>query len=301
VTPPGIRYFLGQINQTHPPGSELEADATHIELQAGGNGEAECTVKGEAEPSPDMIDLSTIDAQSIELEPSSADCASSIDTAPGNESTRSAVYGSIDPPWEVDHWTFFANAGQYVVITMNRTWGGLDPYMELYNPYGQFSAVDDDSGGNRNARLSGTIGTSGSYTIRARSYAGRSSGGYVLSVNLGGCPPPPPPPPPPCNPPTSATVYETIDPSWDTDDWTFDAVAGQSVVITMRRTWGNLDSYMELYNPYGYLTGVDDDSAGNRDSRLAGRIATTGRYTIRARSYAGSSVGGYALTVSLGW
>lgn len=164
---------------------------------------AATTDKVPAQPAAPQIDLSAIDAQIVVPQsgaddPSGATTESTTtDDGASPNSTQDAVQDAIDPCWEVDEWQFYAIAGQSVVITMNRTWGNLDSYIELYNPYGQLRAVDDDSGGNQNSRLSGTIATTGNYVIRAHSFDYRTTGGYQLSVTTGssggcgGCPPPP--------------------------------------------------------------------------------------------------------------
>lgn len=155
-----------------------------------------------SEPAPEKLDLSTIDAQSLTPQLSAdvltgSPAAESTDAGSEPDSLQDSVQDAIDPCWDVDDWGFYAVAGQQVVITMNKSgWGNLDSFISLYNPYGELRAVDDDSGGNQNSRLVGTIGTTGTYLIRAQSFDHATVGGYVLSVSLGssgcgGCPPPP--------------------------------------------------------------------------------------------------------------
>jgi hypothetical protein len=145
----------------------------------------EQTGKPGAAPAPERITEDSEGARTLGA--TAAEDAVEADSGDEN-GLYDTVHEQINPCWEVDVWRFYAVAGQQVVIAMNRTWGNLDSFMELYNPYGELRATDDDSGGNLNARLAGTIATTGYYTIRAHSWNYQSTGGYELSVNAtGGC------------------------------------------------------------------------------------------------------------------
>jgi len=148
------------------------------------------TAKVPAAPAAEQLDLDDVEAQALDVRAPAEGAGTDADVGatdggPATDGLLDTVYDSIDPCNDVDFWAFDAVAGQQVVITMNTTWGALDPFIELYNPYGELRAADDDSGGNRNARLAGVIGTTGRYTIRAHSFNYASVGGYALSVTLG--------------------------------------------------------------------------------------------------------------------
>lgn len=179
--------------------NNLEAVDAQVEIMSYNvepiEGAAELSMaKAAAEPSAESIDLATIDAKSLDVAGADGSAGLCGATSGGDASTQGTVQEWIDPSWDVDDWQIYAYAGQYVVISMNAAWGNLDSYLELYNPWGQLRAVDDDSGGNRNARIAGTFASTGYYTIRARSYAGRSTGAYTLSATSGCTPPPAAPP-----------------------------------------------------------------------------------------------------------
>jgi len=89
-----------------------------------------------------------------------------------------------------------------------------------------------------------------------------------------------------------------INPAGDTDDFTFNGSAGQTVLIQQSKNNSNLDSFVELYRPDGGLLGSDDDSGGSYNSRLQAALPSTGVYRIRAKAY-GSSTGAYTLQLTL--
>jgi subtilisin family serine protease len=91
----------------------------------------------------------------------------------------------------------------------------------------------------------------------------------------------------------------TIEPAYDTDDYTFDGLAGQVVLITQNKSGAStLDSFVELYRPDGRLLGSNDDGGGNKNARLQATLPVNGQYRIRARAYR-ASTGAYTLGLSL--
>jgi hypothetical protein len=93
------------------------------------------------------------------------------------------ITGTIDPAEDVDTYYFDATAGQTVAITMTKTTGGLDPYLELYSPKGKPLAQDDNSAGSPNALISSfPITTTGQYQIVAKNKSLTSGGTYALSL-----------------------------------------------------------------------------------------------------------------------
>jgi hypothetical protein len=88
----------------------------------------------------------------------------------------------------MDVYTFNASAGQTVNITMNST--AFDAFLFLLAPDGTVLASDDNGGGGTNARIpssdtpgfTGTLPTTGTYTIYANSAAAGLTGAYTLSL-----------------------------------------------------------------------------------------------------------------------
>jgi len=93
-------------------------------------------------------------------------------------------------------YNFAAQQGDTITITMDAVEGNLDPLVILVDQsLTNVLAVDNDSGGNRNARLRYIIPTSTSYVIRATTVqgAGEIKGKYRLTLTLGNPTPTPSP------------------------------------------------------------------------------------------------------------
>ena len=71
-------------------------------------------------------------------------------------------------------------SGQEYTISMESY--ELDSYLYLLSPWEQYITENDDSGGNRNAKITYYVPTTGWYYILASQYWGNSYGSYTLSV-----------------------------------------------------------------------------------------------------------------------
>jgi hypothetical protein len=92
-----------------------------------------------------------------------------------NDATPQVVYG------------FAGNIGETVMVTMTRIDGNLDPHVSILDGELREIASDDDSGGDRNARIERfTLPASGIFFIQASRFSGEglpTSGGYVLVIS----------------------------------------------------------------------------------------------------------------------
>jgi len=87
-----------------------------------------------------------------------------------------------------DAWTFQATAGQTVQITMTST--AFNTFLFLFNPNGDFEYNDDYLGGGTNSRISFPVTESGTYTIKANSFAAGVTGAYSLQLVCASLTPP---------------------------------------------------------------------------------------------------------------
>ncbi len=95
------------------------------------------------------------------------------------------VSGTIDDESIAVFYAFQVEAGTAVVIDMVKTAGDLDPFLALLDAGQNLVATDDDSGGNRNARLRFTASSSELYYIvatRFEWFEGTTTGEYLLSL-----------------------------------------------------------------------------------------------------------------------
>ena len=147
--------------------------------------------------------------------------------------------------------------------------------------------------------LSGTLPSSGQYTIRIRGYAGRT-GSYSISLQSGLVSPPEQP----NNPPsgtynmgsiTCGQTVSTVTIYSGGDLYSFSGSAGQSVTIAMNGV-NNYDTYLELYYG-GAQIAYNDDGGPGLNSLLTATLPSSGTYTIIARGL-GGALGNYSITVT---
>ncbi|HIK50124.1 MAG TPA: trypsin-like peptidase domain-containing protein [Oscillatoriales cyanobacterium M59_W2019_021] len=197
-----------------------------------------------------------------------------------------------------DAYTFEGKAGQQVEIEMSSQ--EIDPYLILLSPSGAEVAQDDDSGGDKNARLVVQLPESGTYTLIANSYAGGESGAYRLSVKtaMGETIP---------AERTRTTILrengelQAGDATLSDDGSLFDAYSfegqeGQTVTIILESP--DFDTYLILVGADGSpLARNDDASNGNTNSLIRLRLPYTGTYGIIVNSYDSTGSGRYTLVV----
>lgn len=189
--------------------------------------------------------------------------------------------------------TFTARAGQRFVIDMMSD--DFDAYLAVGDLSGGTVNVihtDDDGGDGTNARLRVTIPRDGTWAIQARAFDGAASGRYTIRL-------------------TQADAVQVRDIALNTPvtadfdhepvDWRFRVQAPTRVVITM--TSDDFDTYLELGRMDGsrfveIASNDDDETTGTTNSRIDFVLPSAGDYVIRARAFADSGSGRYALTVT---
>lgn len=78
--------------------------------------------------------------------------------------------------------------------------------------------------------------------------------------------------------------------------YTFEGDAGQRVTIEMDSS--DLNPYLILLSPEGDNIAQDDDSAGEKNSRIEVTLPTAGIYTVLANTYGSGEMGDYTLQLS---
>jgi uncharacterized protein YdeI (BOF family) len=199
---------------------------------------------------------------------------------------------------KADLYTFQGTAGQQVTVTLSST--AFDAYLVIVGPTGAVLAEDDDSGGDYNARIQGTLPTAGIYTIEATAYYSSGRGNYTVAASVSTTSS--------CSASAitlPATVNGTLADSDCTaphrsgskaDLYTFQGTAGQQVTVTLRST--AFDAYLIVVGPTGAVLAQDDDSGGGSNAQIQGTLPTAGTYTIEATAYYSSDRGSYTLTAS---
>lgn len=216
----------------------------------------------------------------------------------------SARLGRGDKVLPVDNsfyhvYAFDGKAGQQVTIEMASQ--EVDAYLILLTEDGSELAQDDDSGGEKNAKIVITLPTDGTYILLANSYEAGQSGNYRLrlvantSTNL---------------PPSqrigelilseqgSLDEEDSVLPSDGSlyDDYTFDGQAGQSISIRLES--GEFDPYLAIFTPNGRLLAENDDaSRSTKNAAITVTLPVAGRYRVVVNAYDNTGRGQYSLTV----
>jgi len=166
--------------------------------------------------------------------------------------------------------------------------GNLDPYLVVLDKSGG-KITDDDSGGNRNARINREL-IAGDYIVVAKGL-GVSRGGYKLSVNPFRAVP---------DVQTSISLGETrvgsLHSSGQRVSYSLTIASAGTVIIRAKQATGStVDAVVELYDAQGVMVASDDDSGGNRNALLI-RQLNPGNYRVVVRSY-GNNTGNFLLSI----
>lgn len=223
-----------------------------------------------------------------------ADSNSAADNDGGALGYGESRGGAVNPAYDTDDFYFNAAANDVVEIRLDQNSSNLDTYVVLKGPNEQAIAADDDAGDGTNSFLRQTLSASGRYHIIAQGYSA-STGAYTLRLNRMNNS---------CSQDCQGdprwiafgqTLAGVIDNNGDTDTYFFNGTGGRAVKISMNRTDGSLDSFVELYNANGVRINYNDDSGGNQNSLLTHTLPADGTYRILARSFSSGSSGSYSV------
>ncbi|MBN1286999.1 MAG: PKD domain-containing protein [Anaerolineae bacterium] len=219
-----------------------------------------------------------------------------------------ALLGTLNNLKWKDEWQFTGAVDTLVTVTMRRSSGNLDPYLQLLAPDGSVLVEDDDHGRlpddsttNQDAELAFILPSNGIYTVVATRYnmqSGSTVGGYTLSME--------------CTPLSAApiscggSIEDVINEDAWFNLWEFGGVQGTELSIWMGRVSGSgLDPYLILLDSDNNIIMEDDNSGSGdwRNARIDYTLPDSGLYTIMATRKdlaAGGSTGGYRLEVACG-
>lgn len=202
--------------------------------------------------------------------------------------------------------TFEANQGDIINISMVRSSGTLDPYIQLLDPDRFLIAENDDATGTTfNARIQTfVIDRPGTYIIVATRYGQDSAGSFVLTVEeasnsgLGNS----------RFAPAGIAFDQTITAELTENRYerfyVFEGLRDQIISISMERTGfaGQLDSYLVLTNA-GFQPLIENDDTAESSSSLIEdyRLPADGLYYIIATRFEraeGTTFGEYNLTLT---
>jgi hypothetical protein len=227
-----------------------------------------------------------------------------LTVTPGDEGgalTNGATHTGSIYTGDVDGWTFIANQGEHVVVSLGETdnSSGFSPWLRVVGPNG---TVVGSNFGFFAAQVEFSAPTAGTYTVIVGSAAGgfTGTGGYLLTLikapgaltispsDQGG---------PLANGAThSGNLY-----TGDVDPWTFSASQGDRVVISLGETANSsgLSPWLRVVDPTGVVVA---SNFGFFAAQVEFAAPTTGSYTVIVGSAAGgfTGTGDYLLTLVKG-
>ena len=192
---------------------------------------------------------------------------------------------------------FFANAGDSFILQIGTISADSNPfYPQIFisNPYGFNLASGASVSGEY---VIATATNTGPYTVMIKSYYPAGSGSYRLNL---------------AKAPGSYTVspgdeggiltnglnYIGALPAGDLDMWSFDANAGDGIILQMGalvKSNANFYPQIFLYSPNGTLQARVDDSQG---IYLSTRATNSGTFTVVVNSYYDGNAGTYLLNLA---
>ncbi len=203
---------------------------------------------------------------------------------------------------DLDVWTFDANTGDRVTLSLSEMSGGTSysPRARIFEPSGELVAYAEDPVASNSSSNSVTliVPTNGTFSVVIDSSLVQGSGNYRLNYALETGP---------FTPPTASGTLLVNGGNHDgsisvgsSNKWTFGAVAGNSVLLRIgQRSGGNgFDPRMRLYDPNGDLVASANEgygSTGASDAQLSVIAALSGTYTVVVDSAFANGAGDYRL------
>ena len=217
-----------------------------------------------------------------------------------------SVIGTISDANAEVYYTFHAEQGDILTISMIRSSGTLDPYLRVVDSDRFIIAENDDQPGaeTRNARIDALIvQQTGAYIVMATRYDD-SSGSFVLSIEEAAKSGAGASPRAPLPIHFGDTQSASLSPGQFERFYAFDAQENDLITIGMARgDSGNLDSFLYLTDSGFNPLAQDDDSGEGQNAMIIDfRIPADGRYHIIATRYDGSigtTSGQYRLSLEL--
>jgi hypothetical protein len=213
----------------------------------------------------------------------------------GGPMLNGALYTGSLHAGDLDMWSFDAQAGDGIVLRMGAT--NFNPWIQLFDPNGALvGSVGTGNGGFVDVDLMATATNSGTYIAVVASYVVNTNGNYWLSLGKARAPIVVSPGDQ-GGPMTNGWKHSGALVKGDLDVWSFEANAGDGIVLRMGAT--NFNPWIRLYGPNGVLVGASGSGNGGFvDPDLMVTATNTGTFTVVAGSVTVNPNGNYTLTLA---
>jgi hypothetical protein len=211
------------------------------------------------------------------------------------ETVPDQIYsGTLERQGLSDMWTLELNRNDVISAAVSIGQGSLDPVLEVIAPDGSLVAMDDNSGGNRDAQIASALApVGGRYHLRVTSVNASGQGAYTLVWRIIARPPTATPAP--------GTVlllsYDDSVPANTYRFYSFYGQAGTQVEVRVAASPGSsLDAVAALVAADDTVLGEGDDEDNNINPRFTATLPADGTYRVRVNGYLTS--GAFSLTVN---
>ena len=195
----------------------------------------------------------------------------------------SSVTGNLDYGSE-DWYSFRPNQTGFLVI---ETTGVTDTYLEIYDAQDNLMMEDDDGGEEVNARVDIYVRIGATYFIKVKAFSNDITGQYVIQTRHI---------PTPSFMELSAGQSHSGRISAGEDYW-FSFKSGQNGIMSIE-TFGNTDSYLDVYNASYAHAARDDDSGEGRNAKIEMFVNANQTYFVKLRAYSRNASGSYRILAS---
>ena len=232
--------------------------------------------------------------------------APSLAAAQGSMTNGENHTGTISTPGEIDQWTFTANQGDALILTLGEVPRAPDPgfwpWIRVTGPTGA-TVVCGNCWGDRATRMAATAPLTGTYTVLVSSFTAAAVGDYVLRLartpgafvvpvgDHGGTL-------------TNGGNHSGRIEVADLDIWTFTANQGDALILTVGEIPvgpGEVDPgfwpWLRVYDPLGD-TLVCGNCWGDVSTRMAATAPLTGTYTVVVAGYTDDVAGDYIVRLA---
>lgn len=210
------------------------------------------------------------------------------------------IEGNINDSTPAVRYSFEAQAGDSVTITMEATSGDLDPLLELYGPNGGLIERNDDRApGDRSAQIALTLAQNGTYEIEAARFdpgGVSTSGTFRLTIDIAGTGVTDTPTDPLANPPNFSVDFSIIDYQTviagainQNEPRQYYAIGGQRgdlVRVIMTRISGDLDPALRILDAQARPISRETQTRAGETIAFT-TLPETGWYLIEASARSG--------------
>ncbi|MEE9319133.1 MAG: hypothetical protein V3U76_01690 [Granulosicoccus sp.] len=186
---------------------------------------------------------------------------------------------------DLDSYTFYAEQGDTLTLSMGETSSALEPQLSVYTPDGALWLTDWDY--NTAILLNQSAPATGTYSVQANTRNGDDIGTYDLFFNRM----------PGANEGGTLSDNDMVSAeltAGDLDSYTFYAEQGDTLTLSMGETSSALEPQLSVYTPDGALWLTDWDY--NTAILLNQSAPATGTYSVQANTRNGDDIGTYDLS-----